>query len=368
MSWAGLRRRHIESVHCVDGRATVPTFDHAPAAAAVSRLLDGVNDKQLSGPTPCTGLPVAALLDHLMGLSLAFTWAARKSTATEGGGTRPGPQTVSAEHLDPDWRTELPRRLQDLVAAWRDPAAWEGMTEAGGVPLTGEAAAVVALDELVLHGWDLARATGQGYDCDPVSTAIVLDFVTQAARAEQAQLRNGLFGPVVPVPADAPAFDRALGLAGRDPAWSSDAAGTSAGSSSAGSASAGSSPSSGSGSGDPADVVRRLFAGYQAQDRDAAEQLIAAEFTFTSPRDDHIDRAAYFDRCFPTASRFRRQEIQRLAKTGDDVFVMYEYELVEGGVHRNTELITVRDGRVVQAQVFFGGRYDGQPGQPPSPA
>ena len=200
----------------------------------------------------------------------------------------------------------------------------------------------------MLHGWDLARATGQRYECDPVSTQIVLDFVTQAARPDQAQLRTGLFGPVVPVPPDAPAFDRALGLAGRDPAWSPDAAGTSRSSSS---------PSPGSPPSEPADVVRRLFASYLAQDRDATEQLVAAEFTFTSPQDDPIDRAAYFDRCFPTASRFRRQEIQRLARTGDDVFVMYEYELATGGVHRNTELITVRDGRVVEAQVFFGGRY-----------
>ena len=200
------------------------TFDHEPAATAVTRLLDGITDGQLSGPTPCTDTSVAALLDHLLGLSLAFTWAARKSTAVEAGDNPPGPGTVKAENLDPDWRSQLPKRLQDLAEAWHDPAAWEGMTEAGGLTMPGAVAAMVALDEVVLHGWDLARATGQPYDCDPASTAVVLEFVTQAARPEQAPMREGLFGPVVAVPDDAPAFDRALGLAGRNPAWTPDPA------------------------------------------------------------------------------------------------------------------------------------------------
>ena len=108
---------------------------------------------------------------------------------------------------------------------------------------------------------------------------------------------------------------------------------------------------------DSAEVVHRLFAGYLEQDQDAAEKLIADPFSFTSPQDDHIDRADYFEKCFPTASRVRRQKLLRVAVTGDDVFVMYEYELLTGEVHRNAELLTVRDGQVVEVQVFFGGRY-----------
>jgi uncharacterized protein (TIGR03086 family) len=78
---------------------------------------------------------------------------------------------------------------------------------------------VVALDELVLHGWDLARATGQPFKPDPTSTATVLAFTTEMAKPEHAAHRKGLYGPVVPVPEDAPPFDRALGFAGRDPKW-----------------------------------------------------------------------------------------------------------------------------------------------------
>jgi uncharacterized protein (TIGR03086 family) len=189
-------------------------LDLEPAAREVARLLDGVTDDRLADPTPCTGTPVAGLLDHFMTLTQAFIEAASKSIAE--GDSTPPPQ-ASAEHLDPDWRSVLPQRLTELVQAWRDPKAWDGMTEAGGVRLPAEVMGVVALDELVLHGWDLARATGQSFSCDPASTAAVLEFTRASAQPEQAASRQGLFGPVVEVPEDASAFDRALGFAGRDP-------------------------------------------------------------------------------------------------------------------------------------------------------
>ncbi|MGP4100060.1 TIGR03086 family metal-binding protein [Nonomuraea sp. KM90] len=191
-------------------------IDLESAAREVVRLLDGVTDDRLGDPTPCAGTPVAGLLDHIMGLSLAFTWAARKTTPSEAGS---GQGAAGAAQLDPEWRTLLPKRLDELVESWRDPKAWEGMTEAGGVTMPAAQIAVVALDELVLHGWDLARATGQPFTCSPADTAAVLEFTTAAAAPEQAAGREGLFGPVVEVPEDAPPFDRALGLAGRDPGW-----------------------------------------------------------------------------------------------------------------------------------------------------
>jgi uncharacterized protein (TIGR03086 family) len=97
------------------------------------------------------------------------------------------------------------------------------LTEVAGVRLPAPQMAVVALDELVLHGWDLARSTGQPFTCTPANTAAVLEFTHASAQPEWAAGRDGLFGPVVDVPADAPAFDRALGFAGRDPAWSTPA-------------------------------------------------------------------------------------------------------------------------------------------------
>jgi uncharacterized protein (TIGR03086 family) len=191
-------------------------LDLQPATQEVLRVLDGVTDDQLTRPTPCADTPVAALLDHFMSLSQAFTWAARKSGPPQ---ARSAPPPATAEHLDPRWRTVLPQRLRELSEAWHDPAAWQGATEAGGMTMPAEIAGTVALDELVLHGWDLARATGQPFGCDPASTAAVLEFTRSSAKPENAAMRAGLFGPVVEVPDDAPAFDRALGFAGRDPAW-----------------------------------------------------------------------------------------------------------------------------------------------------
>jgi len=106
-----------------------------------------------------------------------------------------------------------------------------------------------------------------------------------------------------------------------------------------------------------ADIVRAVFDAYLGQDREAEDRLLGDEFVFTSPQDDHIDKAAFFERCFPTADRLITQEMLYVVPAGDDdVFAMYEYELTTGERHRNVELLTVRDGQVVDTQVFFGGR------------
>jgi ketosteroid isomerase-like protein len=104
------------------------------------------------------------------------------------------------------------------------------------------------------------------------------------------------------------------------------------------------------------DVVRACLQSYVSQDRAVAERLIADDFVFTSPQDDHIDRAAFFARCFPTADRFTSQTVLEVAGTGDEVFVRYEYELHGGERYRNVEVSTVRDGRITETEVYFGGR------------
>ncbi|MDT0276627.1 TIGR03086 family metal-binding protein [Blastococcus goldschmidtiae] len=186
------------------------TFDLAPAADAVRRVAAGVRDSRLCDPTPCEATSVAGLLDHLVGLTLAFRMAAEK-TVPDG-----GPQ-ADAANLAPDWRTRLPARLDELVDAWREPDAWDGVTEAGGVEMPASLMAVVALDELVVHGWDLAVATGQEFAPDEESVRRCLEFAESFG--DDPQARAGLYGPVVPVPLDAPLLDRLIGATGRDPAW-----------------------------------------------------------------------------------------------------------------------------------------------------
>jgi uncharacterized protein (TIGR03086 family) len=186
------------------------TIDLGAAADRVARVVAGIRDDQLDAKTPCGGTPVAALLDHMVGLTLAFRHAAEKSPL-------PSAPSASADALAADWRTRLPAQLSALADAWRSPSAWEGMATAGGVEMPAPAMAAVALDELVVHGWDLAVATGQPYPVSDEDAEACIAFA--GAVGESPEERAGLYGPRVPVPADAPAFDRLLGLTGRDPGW-----------------------------------------------------------------------------------------------------------------------------------------------------
>jgi uncharacterized protein (TIGR03086 family) len=147
-------------------------LDLEAPANEITKLLDDITDDQLSASTPCENTTVGDLLDHFMGLTLAFTYAARKSWPGGSAAQSPRPQ-ASAANLDPEWGTVFQKRLDELVTAWKDAGAWEGMTEAGGVTMPAEMMGSVALDELVLHGWDLARGTGQPFDCDPASIEVV---------------------------------------------------------------------------------------------------------------------------------------------------------------------------------------------------
>ncbi len=194
----------------------MPMVELGPAAKRMADLIEGVPDELLGGPTPCPDYTLGDLVDHIRRLTLAFTAAAKKDTAGMTSGRAPG----DASCLDADWRTRIPRDLAVLADAWRDPAAWTGMTKAGGIDLPGELAGIIALDELVVHGWDVARASGQDFDEDRASLEAVHGFVEQFSGAGQEAAREGLFGPEVSVPDDAPLLDRIIGLTGRDPGWS----------------------------------------------------------------------------------------------------------------------------------------------------
>jgi uncharacterized protein (TIGR03086 family) len=189
----------------------MPTPELAPAAAEVARIVAGVRDDQLTDPTPCAGTSVAGMLDHLVGLTLAFRMAAEKKPMQ-------GAPRADAAQLSPDWRERLPQQLVALVAAWQQPAASEGMAEAGGAQLPAPMMGLVALNEVLVHGWDLAVATGQPYRPDPSAADRCLQLADDFEKAAPGA-RDSIYGPVVPVPDDAPPFDRLLGRTGRDPGW-----------------------------------------------------------------------------------------------------------------------------------------------------
>ncbi|GGL02645.1 TIGR03086 family protein [Mangrovihabitans endophyticus] len=186
-------------------------------------MLLGITDDALTGPTPCAQWSVGDLLDHIVRLSLEFTQAARKL-----GEARP-PEQPSAASLPRHWRSRLPVLLEELAVAWRDPDAWTGTAAAGGVTLPAAEMGRVAMTEVIMHSWDLARATGQEFIADPRVLEALAEFLSQAALTDA----PGLFGPRVAVSEDAPLLDQVLGLAGRDPRWHPGHPGVSARSSSA---------------------------------------------------------------------------------------------------------------------------------------
>src|ERR1700754_4571863 len=133
-------------------------IDLRPACQRTADVLAGVTDEQLNLPTPCEKLPLDAMIAHIGMLAQAFAAAARKDF---------GPMTDTPPeedvHIDSDWRSVYPQRLTALATAWKDQDAWQDMTRAVGIDLPGEVAGSVALAEVVIHGWDVARASDQPY-------------------------------------------------------------------------------------------------------------------------------------------------------------------------------------------------------------
>lgn len=193
--------------------------DLTPAAQRMAGLLAGVRDYQLDAPTPCADTPLAELIHHVAGLTQAFTRAAAKDFPDGPSRSPSAEASGEAPALAPDWRTRVPEQLDALADAWRSPDAWRGMTEAGGVELTGEDAGHVAMNELVVHGWDIARASGQPYDAGKDEIDACLAFVAPTVEQSGGKGVEGLFGPAVEIPDDAPALDRLIAMTGRDPSW-----------------------------------------------------------------------------------------------------------------------------------------------------
>jgi len=190
--------------------------DLRPSTTALAGLVRGVRDDQLEGPTPCPAYSVADLLDHIGGLSLAFTYAARKD---DRGGQAP---SVDGARLEDGFRDRIAGALAELGEAWQEPGAYDGVTMAGPVELPADQAALVALNEVTVHAWDLAVATGQPYPADPDGVRACLGFVASFAPPPGGPAADGgLFGLAVEVAPDASALDRLIGATGRDPAWPS---------------------------------------------------------------------------------------------------------------------------------------------------
>ena len=104
--------------------------------------------------------------------------------------------------------------------------------------------------------------------------------------------------------------------------------------------------------------ARACYRAYETGDRRVVEDLLTDDFTFSSPADVGIDRAAYFERCWPNAQRIAGFEFKRLVESGDEVVVTYEATRTDGTRFRNTEVLTFAGDRICRAEVYFGWDLD----------
>jgi ketosteroid isomerase-like protein len=100
--------------------------------------------------------------------------------------------------------------------------------------------------------------------------------------------------------------------------------------------------------------ARDVYGAYVSGDRSVVEALLTDDFTFFSPADVGIDRARYFERCWPNAGLIGAFEFKRLVEIGDEVFVTYESTRNDGTRFRNTEVLTFDGEKLCKAEVYFG--------------
>jgi uncharacterized protein (TIGR03086 family) len=186
------------------------TRDHLySVVASLQPVIHGVSALEMDRPTPCTEYDVRTVANHLLGTVEAM----RRVGASEPLDPQ-DPWGTNGDNIREQWRDDLAHKLTEFADAWSQPDAWEGDAMDGAMPrqLVGDMGFV----EVMLHGWDLARGTGQDleYDDGAVERGIeILEVIGEQGRS------GGAFGPEVDVPDDAEPFARFLAKSGRDPEW-----------------------------------------------------------------------------------------------------------------------------------------------------
>ena len=105
------------------------------------------------------------------------------------------------------------------------------------------------------------------------------------------------------------------------------------------------------------EIIRALFAAYRANDRASVEKAFTDDFRFTSPYDDRIDKATYFERCWRVSDWIERQQLERIFVEGGEAFVTYEVVTRDGKRFRNTEFFVFDGDRIKSIDVYFGATY-----------
>jgi len=188
-----------------------------PVLAALAEVVE-VPESAREAPTPCRSYTVGALRDHVLGWLQFFAAAL---TDPDRATTRLDPDAYRA---DEEKRPlgEVVRTSLALIESALDAGVLERQVVLSQSRMDGPAVLGMALGEYVVHGWDLATATGRVWAPAALACEVSLEFFAAMVAPEYRSQdgEGGFFGPEVPVPDDAPALARLLGVAGRDPDWS----------------------------------------------------------------------------------------------------------------------------------------------------
>lgn len=186
-----------------------PTDGLFTAADTAGAVIAAVRPDQYDNRTPCPDYSVRELCNHLVSIL-------RRITVLGSGGEFFRVPHFAEDVADGEWTAAWEPGVRDLRSVWSEPGILERRITLPWTAMPGAAAAVMYTNELVLHAWDLAKATGQWPEWDAAMLARPLAVMRQVMPAEP---RGGQvpYGPVVDVPDTAPAIDRLAGWYGRKP-------------------------------------------------------------------------------------------------------------------------------------------------------
>jgi uncharacterized protein (TIGR03086 family) len=181
----------------------------ADAAAETARVVQGVTEtKSLDDPAGCGDWDLRTLLNH------TILWTSYSAERRAHGESVAEDLMNKDFAADPGFREDYARQVQKAVDAWSTPAAWEGTRDMMGSATPATDIGAMLIMEMALHGWDVAKATGQEYHATDALAAALEDTVTK--QAELFRKYQGFADPIQ-VADDASTFDKALALSGRDP-------------------------------------------------------------------------------------------------------------------------------------------------------
>jgi uncharacterized protein (TIGR03086 family) len=181
---------------------------HARALDQTRRFVAGVADDQWSAPSPCEAWDVRALVNHIV----AGNWWV--APLVEGQTIEQVGDRYDGDVLGDDPLDAYDRSATEAAAAFRAPGAMETPVAVSYGPVPGSIYAGHRFIDVLIHGWDVARATGQDTTLDHELLGACWEVLEPQLDLLSA---SGMFGQRQDLPADAPAEDRILAVLGRTP-------------------------------------------------------------------------------------------------------------------------------------------------------